>query len=272
MTPDIQLNLRARHPDYQKFLTQNEVASSRVRKLYRCILNVKYGEKDLQTMDIFPSPIAESPILVFIHGGYWRALDKASYSFIAEPFIKKNFTVCIINYRLMPQVTMKSLINDVKAALRWIAIKAAQYNGNPNKMVLSGHSAGGHLAIIAYLKDQKVKAQTQAICSLSGIFDLGPIEDSYLNKELQLSKVDVAEFSVLNKDLRQVSCPVLVSVGSEESYFFIEQSKSLYTKFKYDAPLEYFEYQQLNHYQIVHKMGQESSPLVQFILAKTNVR
>ena len=70
----------------------------------------KYGKAALQTLDIFPSTVPNSPILIFIHGGYWRALDKKSYSFIAAPFVENNVSVCILNYRLIPTVNMKMLL------------------------------------------------------------------------------------------------------------------------------------------------------------------
>ena len=147
-TPDSQLDLRARHPDFQVFLDINEKESERVRTRYKCHLDEKYGEAPLQSIDIFPSNVPNSPIHIFIHGGYWRALDKASYSFVAEPFVKNNVTTCIVNYGLIPTVNMGGLLTDITSALRWIQYNASMYNGNPKQLIISGHSAGGHLALI----------------------------------------------------------------------------------------------------------------------------
>ncbi len=264
-TPEDQLNLRSLHPDFQKFLDINESESERVRNNYRCHLNQEYGKAALQTMDIFPAETANAPILIFIHGGYWRALDKGSYSFVAEPFIKNNFTVCVLNYRLIPTVNMKALLKDIQEALMWIQKNASQYNGDPDKLVLSGHSAGGHLAIMAYLMNESLRPRIKAICSLSGIFDLKPIKESYLNEVLQLDQSDVEKYSVTNKGLSVIKCPILLSVGASETNFFIEQSKDLYTKNRTLIPLHYFEYKGLNHYEIVHRLGQGESPISQFI-------
>lgn len=266
MTPNSQLNLRLRHPDYQKFLDINESESRRVRTQYHCSLNRKYGEAELQTIDVFPANARNSPIMVFIHGGYWRALDKESYSFVAEPFLKKNFTVFLVNYRLIPAVNMKTQLKDVADAIHWIKNEALQYNGNPNALFLSGHSAGGHLALATYLLNESLQSSIQAICSLSGIFDLAPIKNSYLNEDLRLSERDIAAYSVSNKNLSVLRCPTLLSVGSDETDFFIEQSKNLYADNSSQTPIEYYEYANLNHYQIVHKLGQEGNPLVKFIL------
>lgn len=265
ITPNRELNLRQRHPDYQSFLDINESESTRVRNDYNNILNQPYGAAPLQTLDIFPSKVSNSPILIFIHGGYWRALDKKSYSFIAEPFVQNNFTVCIINYRLIPSVNMELLLKDVQMAIDWIQKEVTQYNGDPNALVLSGHSAGGHLALMSYLMNDYLQSSIKAICSLSGIFDLAPIKNSYLNEVLQLTADDVSKFSASNKDFSLLKCPTLLSVGLNETDFFIDESKHLYEVHQSKASLEYYGYPHLNHYQIVHKLGQKNNPLVDFL-------
>lgn len=265
-TPDPELSLRLRHPDFQEFLDINERESQRVRTEYTCHVDQKYGDNTLQTLDIFPSGQDNSPVLIFIHGGYWRALDKGSYSFVAEPFVRHNMTVCIINYRLIPTAKMETVVNDISQVITWIQQNAQRYHGNPSAITLSGHSAGGHLALLTYILKKNLRASIQAICSLSGIFDLEPIQNSYLDKILQLSKKDVHDFSIVNKDLSVLKCPTLLSVGSGETNFFIQQSRSLFSRNKSIAPLEYYEYPELNHYQIAHKLGHDDSIVVRFIL------
>ena len=264
-TPEHQLNLRARHPDFQVSLDFNESASEKVRHQYSCHLDLPYGKNALQSLDIFPSPLLDSPVLVFIHGGYWKALDKKSYHFVAAPYVDQNISVCLINYRLMPQVNMQSLLQDLRDSLLWIQANISQYHGNPERMVLSGHSAGGHLALMAYLMNPDLQSSIKGICSLSGIFDLAPIKNSYLNQDLGLSQEDVESFSVANKDFSQLKCPTLLSVGASETDLFIDESRNLFEQQKTKAPLSYYEYPELNHYEIVHKLGEGESPLAQFI-------
>lgn len=268
-TPENQLNLRARHPDFQVFLDFNERESRRVEEAYPCHLDIKYGPEALQSLDIFPAAGENSPILVFIHGGYWKALDKSSYRFIAAPYVENGISVFLLNYRLIPPVNMQMLLHDIRAGIEWIHSNARDYHANPDSIVLAGHSAGGHLALMAYLMNKHLRQSITAICSLSGIFDLKDIRHSYLNDVLQLDQSDVEAFSVSNKDLSLLNCPTLLSVGLDETDLFIEQSKALYTQHQSLAPLSYHEYPNLNHYQIVHTLGQEDSPLTQFILKQT---
>lgn len=266
MTPESQLNLRSQHPDFQYFLDINENESVRVRNDLCCFLDEKYGEAPLQTLDIFPSNFPNSPIVIFIHGGYWRALDKRSYSFVAEPFVKNNLTTCIVNYRLIPTVNMQGVITDIATCIKWIQQKADRFNGAPNKIMIYGHSAGGQLALISYLLNKHLRSDIKAIGCLSGIYDLAPIKNSYLNQILQLTESDVERYSITNKDISVLQCPVLLGVGSDETNFFVEQSKNLYQEKKADAPITYYEFPELNHYQIAHELGNENSSLVEFAL------
>lgn len=261
-----QLNLRARHPDFQTFIDQNNHESKRVREQYKCYLNEAYGDDPLQSVDVFPAAKPNAPALVFIHGGYWRALDKISYSFVAEPFIKNDFSVFVINYRLIPKVDMKTLVSDVINAIQWIRNKAEQYNTNPNCLVLSGHSAGGHLSLIAYLLKQNLRDSIKAICSISGVFDLQPISESYLNEVLQLDADTVDTYSLSNHHLTAINCPTLISVGLNETTLFIEQSEQLYTQNQHNPKLQYLELPHLNHYQTIHQLGDTQSSLTLFIL------
>lgn len=267
MTEEPQLNLRSRHPDFQTFLDINERESERVRDQYTCVVDQHYGSEHLQTLDIFPASVSNAPILVFIHGGYWKALDKKSYSFVAEPFIKRNYTVFVLNYRLIPSVKMGSVVQDIQAAMTYIIKNASRYSGNPNHITLSGHSAGGHLALLTYLKNDKIRSSVRSICSLSGIFDLSLIKNSYLNEDLKLGDDEVKEYSVTPEDLSILTCPTLLTVGSNETEFFIAESKNLFLKAKEAAKpfISYHEYPQLNHYQIVHQLGKESNTITDFI-------
>lgn len=265
-TIDQYLNLRARHPDFQKFIDFNNTESQRVRDQYNCHLNVAYGCAPLQTIDIFPSKKPHAPILIFIHGGYWRGLDKSNYSFIAEPFIKHHFSAFVINYRLIPEVNLPELTQNITLAIAWIRQHAQAYNGNKNDITLSGHSAGGHLSLMVYLLNSALRPSIKAICSISGLFDLQPISTSYLNDTLQFNDHVVTTYSPANYSLSVVQCPLLLSVGLGETTLFIEQSCNLYQQNKKNKLIDYLEIKDLNHYQMIHELGKTDSLLTKFIL------
>jgi arylformamidase len=265
-TPDAQLNLRERHPDYQIFLDRNERESDRVRSQLSCTIDARYGDAPLQTFDIFPSERPNSPIFVFIHGGYWRGLDKASYSFTAERFVRNGCTACVINYRLLPVVKMQALVEDVQVSLATIRERAREYNGDPDHLILCGHSAGGHLAILAPLMNAAIRNSVQGICSISGLFDLEPIRNSSLNETLQLDAATARKFSPRHLDLSVIVCPVLLSVGASESEVFIQQSRDLFGVSQGLENFEYLECPGLNHYQMVHTLLEQEHRIPEFIL------
>lgn len=268
-TPREQLDLRARHPDFQRFLDINEGESRRVEREYRCVLEQPYGPDPLQRIDVFPAQTQGAPCLVFIHGGYWRALDKRSYHFVAEPFIQRGVAVFVLNYRLMPAVSMDELVGDIDAALSWIGREGHRFGADPGTMTISGHSAGGHLTLMAYLRNPELRPSIRALCSLSGLFELAPIRASYLDEVLQLTESDVASHSPARLDLSVVQCPTLLAVGLEETPLFIEQSQRSFENNRSNAAFEYLGCEALNHYQVVHELGRADSRITQFILEHT---
>ena len=169
----------------------------------------------------------------------------------------------------MPSVNMTNLIQDVIQSIKFIHTHAVEYNGTTAKIALIGHSCGGHLAMLTYLmmSSSEIRSSISCICSLSGIFDLKPIQNSYLNIEsLHLSNDDVQKYSVVqatpgdgtttttklsNKDgslSSSVHCPVMIAVGGGETKFFINESK----KVSSNNNFEYHEFESFNHYEMAH--------------------
>ena len=261
-TPDSDIDLRARHPNYQVFLDHNEAASERSRSRLHCHLDVAYGTHPLQRADFFPGASIDAPTLVFIHGGYWRALDKRSYSFVATPFVAAGHAVVVLNYRLMPAVRMVDVVTDIQTALLELLAGDFRAHGiHPRRLVIAGHSAGGHLAVIAPQMAPAVQDATRGIASISGLFDLAKIQRSGLNETLALSDEEVRRFSPLLRPLPDV--PVHAGVGGDETSLFIEETASLAET----VGVTPTRYAGLNHYQSVHLLGVSDGLPTQFLLS-----
>jgi len=165
-------------------------------------------------------------LLVFIHGGYWRSLDKDDFSHVAGPYHAAGIAVAMINYRLAPEVDMPEIVGDVRLALSWLYRQAEQLGFNADGIYVAGHSAGGHLAAMlaatewrdAGLPDNVVKG----LCCVSGLYDLEPIRLCYLNEALQLDQPQVQQFSPLHH-LPQLPIPVVLTAGGAESAEFHRQ-------------------------------------------------
>lgn len=236
---DAQYNNRALVPDFQKYLDRWKALSSKVRADQLCRLDTPYGaggSDDLnQTLDIFPSTSSRSPVLFFIHGGYWRSLDKSDHSFIAPVFTQAGNCVVIPNYALCPKtdgeaVTIPTITLQMVQALVWTYRNIAKFGGDPKRITVVGHSAGGHLAaMLLACAWQVVSADLPAdlvknAVSLSGLFDLEPIRHTpFLQESLKLTAEDAAKASPvrLNAPSRgTLHC----FAGAEESSEFIHQN------------------------------------------------
>jgi arylformamidase len=196
---DAQLNNRLRVPAFAMHLQRWRDDSARVRQSQPCTLDVPYTADPAggiaQTLDVFPAAAGKAaPVLVFIHGGYWRSLDKADHSFIATPFTQAGACVVIPNYALCPAVSMAQIVMQQVQALAWVYRHIAQHGGDPQRITVIGHSAGGHLAAMLMCcqwervaPDLPAQLVRQAL-GVSGLYDLAPMMASpYLQSDLQLT-------------------------------------------------------------------------------------
>src|ERR1700728_741572 len=115
--------------------------SALAREKMECRLDIPYGPTPPETLDVFASGTPNSPVLMFIHGGYWRSLSSKEFSFVATGMVPQGLTVAVMNYALCPQVTIAEITRQSRAAVAWLAHNARQYGGNPAQIFVAGHSA-----------------------------------------------------------------------------------------------------------------------------------
>ncbi|HZG18486.1 MAG TPA: alpha/beta hydrolase [Herbaspirillum sp.] len=217
---DRQYHVRLHIPDFQDYFDRFAREGLAARQAHPHLADVPYGEDALQTLDFFPGRSNGRPLLVFIHGGYWRSLDKHQFSQLALPYLAQDINVALVNYRLAPQVRMGDIAADCGRALRLLHAKAGALRFDPEAIWLMGHSAGAHLsALIASLG----AAPVRGICGLSGIYDLEPVRLSYLNESLHLSPSDALQASPLQLAMPQ-GVQALLSVGAQETAEFRRQN------------------------------------------------
>ncbi|WP_136660473.1 alpha/beta hydrolase [Nitratireductor sp. XY-223] len=220
---DDQFNLRKRHPISRYHLLLNVFQSLLARQLMDCSLDISYGDSAGQSLDIFPAKPDRAPVFVFIHGGYFRALDKSQYRYTAFPMAKAGYTTVLVNYDLAPKVRVADIVEQVLAAFEWIRENIHKWHGNPDDIVLCGHSVGAFLAAKILEKDWPGGSGVMKAALLSGLYDLGPMKRSYLDRELRLTDEDVATLSPQTGTLLERP-ELLVAVGERESEVFTNQS------------------------------------------------
>ncbi|MFI8614113.1 alpha/beta hydrolase [Acidovorax sp. NPDC077693] len=203
-------NNRALVPDHMDYLQRWAKTSADVRASQPCVLDVAYGTGVRETLDIFPAARTAPggvPVLVFIHGGYWRALDKSDHSFIAPPFTQAGFCVVVVNYALCPgtpeaPVTIPHIVRQMEKAVAWVARSITGHGGDPRRITVAGHSAGGHLAAMmltsvwSLIGNGLPDGLVRSALSISGVHDLEPLKHTpFLQDALHLTDQQVLQDS-----------------------------------------------------------------------------
>ena len=228
---DTQYNNRARVPGFATHLRRwAEDSADALRSQPRSV-DVRYGGGPNEHLDIFTTAEPNAPVLVFIHGGYWRSLDKRDHAFVAPAFTSEGACVVVPNYALAPAVTIPQIAMQMVAALAWTWRHIAKHGGDPNRITLAGHSAGGHLVSLllacvwpAYHKDLPADLVKSAL-AISAPHDLEPIMHTpFLKESLLLTPQQVAQASParLPAPLQGLLYSV---VGGNESEEFLRQNQ-----------------------------------------------
>jgi arylformamidase len=264
-----QYNNRLHVPDFTTHLERWELLSRQTEKEFASIKDIAYGKLPLEQLDVYPSQQPSSKTLIFIHGGYWYKMDKASFQFIAKAFGDYGITTVLINYPLVPAVSIDQVSASCRKAVCWVHQNITEFNGNPDEIYIAGHSAGGHLAAMLLTTDWKDFNLTtdviKGVCAVSGLFNLIPIQLSDINQVLNMDTETALRNSPVTL-LPATQCPLAVVVGADETAEFLDQSAALYTCWKESTPAEIIQIQGLNHYTRIETMLYPECPLHQVML------
>jgi acetyl esterase/lipase len=181
-------------------------------------LDLSYGEGARQRLDLFSCGRPGAPTLVYIHGGYWQMNDKEPYAFVGEGLLAAGFNLALVEYTLAPAARLDQIVGEVRAAVAWTIDHAKEHGGDPARVFVSGHSAGGHLTAMA-MDDPRVAGGV----AISGIYDLEPIRLNYLNEKLGLDPAEAARNSPILR-LPARAAPLVVAVGLGELPELVRQS------------------------------------------------
>jgi arylformamidase len=266
---DTQYNNRLHVPEYADYLNRWKLLSGQTQQKLPVIKDIPYGKLRREKLDIYPSLQPQSKTLIFIHGGYWQMLDKSMFHFIANGFHSYGVTTILLSYPLAPEVSINQIVLSCRKAIEWLYRNVSAFNGDPHQMYVAGHSAGGHLAAMLMATDWELfdpglsANLLQGICAVSGLFNLVPIQLSYIN---QVIKMDM-ETAKSNSPVRlepATACPLIVAVGEAETAEFKDQSQELYTCWKNKGiDIELLQLPGQNHYSIAETIVDPQSSLHQ---------
>jgi arylformamidase len=269
---DREYNNRAKVPNALEMLDgySRESAATRAALLSR--LDLAYGAQPGERLDAFapttPPPGGPgAPIHLFIHGGYWQWLDKTDFSFVARAFAPAGAITVVINYALMPAVSMDELVRQCRAAAVWTFRNAPSLGGDRERLFVSGHSAGGHLVAMLLATDWPrfepglPAGLVKGGVAFSGLYDLEPIRLCYLNDTLKLSPDEARRNSPIH--LRPAHPrPLLLAVGGLEGPEYHRQVEALARPWNdHGMPIEVVDQAGHDHFTIVMQLADPDSPL-----------
>lgn len=179
------------------------------------------------------------------------------FHFVAKAFHPYDIATVLITYPLAPEFSIDTIVSSCRKAIGWVKQNISPYNGNAEEIYVAGHSAGGHLAVMMMTE---AESSIKGVCSMSGLFDLFPIQLSEVNETLQMDK----EMALQNSPVQlqpAVASPLLLFVGADETEEYKEQNNELYRSWKEKIPVQLKQLPGLNHYSIVDDLLNNDSLL-----------
>jgi arylformamidase len=264
---EVEYDNRARVPEHPQIFARWQREAAAFRAAARnAQFAIPYGPSPRQTIDIFPSQDASAPLALFIHGGWWRSLESAMFSQLAAGPNAHGVTVALAGYDLCPQVSIAQIIEQMRAACLWLWRKQRK------RMVVYGHSAGGHLAACLLAQDWKAFASdapadlVPAAYAISGVFDLAPLTQVSMNQDLRLDDAKARRVSPLHWKVPAGRTFDAV-VGALESSEFLRQSHTIVDGWgARGVATRYAEIAGANHFTVVDPLSDPGSAMTKRVV------
>jgi arylformamidase len=272
---EYQYNPRVSVPEFPELAKRRAEASQKVRATVKSFLNVPYGDTARQVLDIFPAERSGGPVLLFIHGGYWRGGSKDDNCGFVPTFVDQGVNVVIIEYDLCPAVTVTDIVRQALGSIAWTYRNIRRYGGNPSRLYVAGHSAGGHLTAMALAHDWEKEGLPRDLIKgavpTSGVYDLDMVMHVSVNDEIRMTpEIAKANSPFLHPPLPV--CPVIVAVGGDEPTGWQQMSEDYFRLCKERGlNCEYLVIPGANHYTLSDHLADPKSPLAQAMLKQMRV-
>lgn len=216
--------------DLDALFARRAAATEAASKKFQARRGIPYGPGAAETLDFFPAAggAGPAPVQLFIHGGFWSTLAAKDFSFVAEGFVPFGSALALIDYPLIPGVRLADIVDSCLRSIGFLHASAAELGIDPQRIHVSGNSAGGHLVAevmdrarlsAAGLPTDVIKGGT----AISGLYDLTNVAASFRNELLAITPDEIARFSPLKRPV-DVGAPVIATVGGDETREFLDQT------------------------------------------------
>lgn len=272
---EYQYNPRVTVPEFPQLAKVRAAQARKVRESAKSWLNVPYGDSARELLDIYAADRPGGPVLVYIHGGYWRSGSKEDNCNFVPTFTKRGATVVLVEYDLCPQVTVSDIVRQTRASIAWVYKNITRYSGDPSKLFLSGHSAGGHLTAMALAHDWAKEGLPvdliKGAVATSGVYDLDMVMRISVQEQVRMTP-EVAKQNNPFLNPPRVKCPLLIAVGGSEPKGWQQMSENYYEFCKQNGmSVQYLVVPGANHYTMTEKFLEDSNLLTQAVLRQMAV-
>jgi arylformamidase len=234
-------------------------ASAKFRAAHAGALDIPYGSRERTKIDLYPAQSKSAPCLVFLHGGYWQRNSREVFAMLVEGMAAHGWSVAIPGYSLAPEATLTEIAQEISLSLDWLAGNGSSY-GIAGPVVLSGWSAGAHLAALALDHPAVI-----AGLAVSGVYDLAPIRDTALNIPLKMTDEEIANLSPLRLPI--VRKRLAIAYGAKELPALVWDSKRFHeARRAANAPGELVEIDGADHFTILEQLRRPDGTLVKLAL------
>ena len=232
---------------------------------------LRYGPGPRATLDLFPAPRPGAPLLAYLHGGFWQEMSKDDFSFPALDLVPAGAAYAAVGYDLAPHITLDEIVAQVRTGLSWLLSHADQFGVDPRRIHLGGGSAGAHLVAMALLEGWAGAPPAELFAGAaltSGVYDLEPIQESYVNAALRLD----AEATARNSPIRWLPArlpPLIVARGGRETEEFARQHDLLVAAAtQRGTPVQDLVVSHRNHFDITFDLGDPDTELGKAVLTQ----
>jgi arylformamidase len=271
LTPEFverEYNNRALVPDHPEYFARWQRDSDFVRATLPAALDLAYGPDARHRIDLFPAA-RSGRTLVFIHGGYWRSLDKSMFSWLAAAWVAAGVNVAMPNYRFSPGVSLETIVDDIVLATHWLFANGAAHGVPMEQVVVSGHSAGGHLTAALFAAPrERLQFDISRVAGgvpISGLFDFAPLRLFSFNTDFKLDEAAVARLNLFDKR-PTIAAPIIAAAGADESSEFQRQTRLLAESWRPQVK-SLLLLPGLNHFSVVDAFAERGQPLYEETLA-----
>jgi arylformamidase len=267
---EYQYNPRVSVPEYPELAKVRSAQARKVRESAKSWLNVAYGSSPRELLDIYAGAKPGGPVLVYIHGGYWRSGSKEDNCNFVPTFTQRGATVVLVEYDLCPNVTVSDIVRQTRSAIGWTYRNISRYGGDPSKLFISGHSAGAHLTAMAlahdWEKDGLPRDLIKGAVATSGVYDLDMVMKISVQEQVGMTpQIAKGNNPLLHPPL--CKCPVVVAVGAAEPKGWQQMSEDYFHFCQQSGmAVEYLVEPEANHYTMSEHLLDDRHPLIQAMI------